>query len=164
MFAHLPVFEFLTSQWLSELCWPLQNRLERGEEISTWTGGKDQSQAGLSCRLLHMAIPSLWVTCVYWSTSYHASWSRAALAWPSSLVMAPQRRERWERTRGAKPLQGEGWNLSRSCPSTQVSGFHTILPTQNPPNSLMWPKGLATGSLTAGEADAWGNEQCHRPA
>lgn len=131
--AHLPLSELLPSQWLSELFWPLQNRLERGEEISTWTRDKDQSQAGLSCWLLHVTIPGYPVTCVYWSASYHAHCSRANLAWPLCLVMAPQRRGRWERTREAKPLQGEGWNLSRSHPSTQVSGFLNILTAQTTP-------------------------------
>lgn len=75
-------FDSIHSQWLLEFSWPLQNYLESGGEISTWTEDRDESHAELSCWLLHRAITTF---CVCHSSSYHV-WSlgtssMAPLAW-----------------------------------------------------------------------------------
>lgn len=48
------------------------------------------------------------------------------------MVMASQRTGRWKRAR----------NCSRPCPSRQVLGFNTILPTRNQQDFLIQPKRL----------------------
>lgn len=93
LFDHLPVFDYNPSQWLIELRWPLQNKLESGEEISTWTKDRDQGQAGFICWWLHTAITWLTSFCVCHSTSYHACGPRAAPVGWFGLVMASQRGE-----------------------------------------------------------------------
>lgn len=146
-------FDNIHSQWLLEFSWPLQNYLESREEISTWTEDRDESHAELSCCLLHRAITSF---CVCHSSSYHecGPWAPLAwLPWPGDGITEGREMQKGHRTQAIV-----GSNCSRSCPSSQALGFHTILPTQNPENFLIGPKRLVSGSPPAGEADAQGNE------